>query len=189
MPFSLWKLPKGTTTLEFVTSGRSVAISSLGVGQFSPSARASATGIAVKAQTSSAQRTRLPSHSMTTRNTNSINTLSRCGYLMSAGPIGSGAATTNDIAFMSATTQIVARTVVGANRLATIAACGTPPSEQAGTWAAQPVACACVSVGAHRYLSRAARGRAALARALGLNRRARHRPVRAEHATIARLWF
>ena len=40
-PFSLWKLPTGTTRLEFVTSGRSVAISSDGCGQLS--ARASAT--------------------------------------------------------------------------------------------------------------------------------------------------
>src|SRR3984893_5357979 len=32
-PFSLWRLPTGTTRLEFVTSGRSVAISSLAVGQ------------------------------------------------------------------------------------------------------------------------------------------------------------
>src|SRR5580700_6559782 len=38
-PFSLWRLPTGTTRLEFVTSGRSVALSSLAVGQ--PSARAS----------------------------------------------------------------------------------------------------------------------------------------------------
>jgi len=37
-PFSLWKLPTGTTRLEFVTSGRSVAMSSLATGQ--PSARA-----------------------------------------------------------------------------------------------------------------------------------------------------
>src|ERR1700738_2420755 len=39
-PFSLCRLPMGTTRLEFVTSGRSVAISSLLVGQ--PSACASA---------------------------------------------------------------------------------------------------------------------------------------------------
>jgi hypothetical protein len=32
-PFSLCRLPTGTTRLEFVTSGRSVAISSLAVGQ------------------------------------------------------------------------------------------------------------------------------------------------------------
>src|ERR1700681_1883831 len=38
-PFSLCRLPTGTTRLEFVTSGRSVAISSLTVGQ--PSACAS----------------------------------------------------------------------------------------------------------------------------------------------------
>src|ERR1700737_998212 len=38
-PFSLCRLPVGTTRLEFVTSGRSVAISSLAVGQ--ASARAS----------------------------------------------------------------------------------------------------------------------------------------------------
>jgi hypothetical protein len=35
MPFSICRLPAGTTTLEFVTSGRSVAISSLVPGQVS----------------------------------------------------------------------------------------------------------------------------------------------------------
>ena len=35
MPFSICKLPAGTTTLEFVTSGRSVAISSPMTGQLS----------------------------------------------------------------------------------------------------------------------------------------------------------
>jgi len=35
MPFSICKLPAGTTTLEFMTSGRSVQISSLVVGQSS----------------------------------------------------------------------------------------------------------------------------------------------------------
>jgi len=39
-PFSLWKLPTGTTRLEFVTSGRSVAISSVGCGHFSARAAA-----------------------------------------------------------------------------------------------------------------------------------------------------
>jgi hypothetical protein len=34
-PFSLWRLPTGTTRLELVTSGRSVAISSFAVGQAS----------------------------------------------------------------------------------------------------------------------------------------------------------
>src|SRR5215469_14220714 len=34
-PFSAWRLPKGTTRLEFVTSGRSVAISSAAVGHWS----------------------------------------------------------------------------------------------------------------------------------------------------------
>src|SRR6185437_13145851 len=34
-PFSFWRLPQGTTTLELVTSGRSVLISSVAVGQLS----------------------------------------------------------------------------------------------------------------------------------------------------------
>jgi hypothetical protein len=45
-PFSLWKLPVGTTRLEFVTSGRSVAISSLAVGQESTRASARASAVA-----------------------------------------------------------------------------------------------------------------------------------------------
>jgi hypothetical protein len=64
-----------------------------------------------------------------------------------------------------------------------------PPGEQAGARATQPVAHACVSLSAHRRLARAARGRAALARTRGLNRRARHRAIGTEHATIARLWL
>jgi hypothetical protein len=47
MPFSICRLPVGTTRLEFVTSGRSVAISDAAVGH-SP-ARASAGATAIKA--------------------------------------------------------------------------------------------------------------------------------------------
>src|SRR6202012_4987074 len=49
IPFSLCKLPTGMTMLEFVTSGRSVAISSLGCGQLSPYARAPVAANASKA--------------------------------------------------------------------------------------------------------------------------------------------
>jgi hypothetical protein len=35
MPFSFWRLPVGTTRLEFVTSGRSVVMPSFAVGQAS----------------------------------------------------------------------------------------------------------------------------------------------------------
>ncbi len=47
MPFSFCKLPTGTTILELVTSGRSVAMSSPGLGQ--PSARAAVAAVAVNA--------------------------------------------------------------------------------------------------------------------------------------------
>src|SRR5260221_14361579 len=56
-PFSLCRLPTGTTILEFVTSGRSVAISSLAVGQ--ASARASTAARLANADSKPARRVRL----------------------------------------------------------------------------------------------------------------------------------
>src|SRR5258708_9207646 len=56
-PFSLCRLPTGTTMLEFVTSGRSVAISSLAVGQ--ASARASTAARLANADSKPATRVRL----------------------------------------------------------------------------------------------------------------------------------
>src|SRR5258708_31814537 len=56
-PFSLCRLPTGTTMLEFVTSGRSVAISSLAVGQ--ASARASTAARLANADSKPARRVRL----------------------------------------------------------------------------------------------------------------------------------
>src|ERR1700694_4257426 len=56
-PFSLCRLPTGTTRLEFVTSGRSVAIASLAVGQ--ASARASTAARIVHADSKHVRRVRL----------------------------------------------------------------------------------------------------------------------------------
>jgi hypothetical protein len=63
-----------------------------------------------------------------------------------------------------------------------------PPAEQA-VRRLRSQSRACFSIGAHCYLLRAAGSGAALARALGLHRRARQRAVGTEHATIARLWL
>src|SRR5258708_16278440 len=56
-PFSLCRLPTGTTMMQFVTSGRSVAISSLAVGQ--ASARASTAARLANADSKPARRGRL----------------------------------------------------------------------------------------------------------------------------------
>jgi len=62
-PFSLWRLPTGTTRLEFVTSGRSVAISSLAVGQ--PSACASTAARTTNADSKPIWRVRLRTTTLT----------------------------------------------------------------------------------------------------------------------------
>src|SRR5215472_8787059 len=85
----------------------------------------------------------------------------------------------------SAIIQMVARTETGGKQTDNDRGLWNPPRDQAGVRAAQPVTRPCVGIGAHGYLPCAAGRRAALARTLGLNGRARHRAVGTEHATVA----
>jgi hypothetical protein len=61
-PFSCWKLPFGTTRLELVMSGRSVAISLPGCGQDSDAAAAPAVSVTTPRNRTQAACTRAGSH-------------------------------------------------------------------------------------------------------------------------------
>src|ERR1043166_7729165 len=86
-----------------------------------------------------------------------------------------------------ATTQIPLRAGTGANRAATMAACGIHQATRL-VRGRRSQSCELRAMSfATVALPRAAGGCVSLAGARGLDRRARHRTIRAEHAAVARL--